>query len=111
MWQGIGPPLELERLGIGVKAALRGVGENLQDHLQIRTVFKCSAQTLNDQVALPCPALPCPALPCPALPCPARLHPQPYVLAACECRRRHDITVVCYDMPTSHRIHSARRTC
>ena len=68
MWQGIGPPLELERLGIGVKAALRGVGENLQDHLQIRTVFKCSAQTLNDQVALPCPALPCPALPCSALP-------------------------------------------
>jgi hypothetical protein len=101
VWQGIGPPLELERLGIGVKAALRGVGENLQDHLQIRTVFKCSAQTLNDQVAPPCPALPCPA----------RLHPQPYALAACECRRRHDITVVCYDMPTSHRIHSARRTC
>ena len=45
---GIGRPEVLQRLGIEVRHRLDGVGENLQDHLQIRTVFKVkNAQTLN----------------------------------------------------------------
>jgi choline dehydrogenase len=38
---GIGRPELLSGLGIEIRHhALAGVGENLQDHLQIRTVFK-----------------------------------------------------------------------
>lgn len=45
---GIGRPDVLGPLGIPARHQLDGVGENLQDHLQIRTVFKVSdAQTLN----------------------------------------------------------------
>jgi choline dehydrogenase len=45
---GIGNPDLLSRHGIEVRHNLGGVGENLQDHLQIRTVFKVSnAKTLN----------------------------------------------------------------
>jgi choline dehydrogenase len=45
---GIGDPAVLSRYGIGVRHALPGVGKNLQDHLQIRTVFRVSgARTLN----------------------------------------------------------------
>ncbi|OEO29793.1 choline dehydrogenase [Devosia insulae DS-56] len=45
---GIGRPDVLGRLGIAVRHQLNGVGENLQDHLQIRTVFKVKhARTLN----------------------------------------------------------------
>ncbi|MEX2318996.1 MAG: GMC family oxidoreductase, partial [Bauldia sp.] len=45
---GIGRPDILARIGIGVVHALRGVGENLLDHLQIRTVFKVeNTATLN----------------------------------------------------------------
>jgi choline dehydrogenase len=45
---GIGRPDVLGPLGIAVQHRLDGVGENLQDHLQIRTVFKVrNAQTLN----------------------------------------------------------------
>jgi choline dehydrogenase len=45
---GIGRPEVLAPLGIPVHHALEGVGENLQDHLQIRTVFKVrNAATLN----------------------------------------------------------------
>ncbi len=44
----IGRPDLLADLGIPVHHALQGVGENLQDHLQIRTVFKIEgARTLN----------------------------------------------------------------
>ncbi|MEP3246222.1 MAG: GMC family oxidoreductase N-terminal domain-containing protein [Sneathiella sp.] len=47
---GIGRPDILSELGIPVTHALDGVGENLQDHLQIRTVFKLkNARTLNEQ--------------------------------------------------------------
>jgi choline dehydrogenase len=47
---GIGQPARLSALGIEVAHAAPGVGENLQDHLQIRTVFKISgASTLNDR--------------------------------------------------------------
>jgi len=46
---GIGPSALLKGEGISVVHDLPGVGENLQDHLQIRTVFKISgAQTLNE---------------------------------------------------------------
>ncbi len=49
---GIGPPAELARHGISVRHALQGVGENLQDHLQIRTIFKvANTRTLNQQAA------------------------------------------------------------
>jgi choline dehydrogenase len=45
---GIGRPDVLGHLGIAVQHQLDGVGENLQDHLQIRTVFKINnARTLN----------------------------------------------------------------
>ena len=41
---GIGRPDVLHDLGIDVVHASQGVGENLQDHLQIRTVYKVSAR-------------------------------------------------------------------
>ena len=45
---GIGQPERLAGLGIEVVRECPGVGENLQDHLQIRTVFKVrNARTLN----------------------------------------------------------------
>lgn len=48
---GIGQPTRLAELQIPVVHDLPGVGENLQDHLQIRTVFKVNgARTLNDMV-------------------------------------------------------------
>ncbi|UVK38534.1 GMC family oxidoreductase [Mesorhizobium sp. AR10] len=47
---GVGRPDLLSGLGVDVRHALPGVGENLQDHLQIRTVFKVSnAATLNQR--------------------------------------------------------------
>ena len=48
---GVGRPDVLHDLGIDVVHASQGVGENLQDHLQIRTVYKVSgATTLNTMV-------------------------------------------------------------
>jgi choline dehydrogenase len=48
---GIGPRPLLKRLGIPVNVELPGVGGNLQDHLQLRLIYKVSnARTLN-QVA------------------------------------------------------------
>ncbi|MCG7626801.1 GMC family oxidoreductase N-terminal domain-containing protein [Epibacterium sp. MM17-32] len=45
---GIGCPDVLANQGLSVAHALPGVGKNLQDHLQIRTVYKVeNAQTLN----------------------------------------------------------------
>jgi choline dehydrogenase len=45
---GIGPPPLLQSLGLAVAHDLPGVGENLQDHLQIRAVYKVhGARTLN----------------------------------------------------------------
>jgi len=45
---GIGEPAFLQSLGIDVAHALPGVGNNLQDHLQLRSVFKvCGIKTLN----------------------------------------------------------------
>jgi choline dehydrogenase len=46
---GVGPGALLQKHGIEVRHELPGVGENLQDHLQIRTAFKISgARTLNE---------------------------------------------------------------
>lgn len=45
---GIGPAARLHALGITPTVDAPGVGENLQDHLQLRMVFKVTgAQTLN----------------------------------------------------------------
>jgi choline dehydrogenase len=45
---GIGPGALLQRHGIGVEVDMPGVGENLQDHLQIRMAFRITgAKTLN----------------------------------------------------------------
>lgn len=49
---GIGQPEHLSQLGIPCHLPLAGVGENLQDHLQIRVSFKLTnAVTLNQKVA------------------------------------------------------------
>ncbi|MDO5103850.1 MAG: choline dehydrogenase [Lautropia sp.] len=48
---GIGPPELLQAHGIEVQHALPGVGENLQDHLQLRLVYECRQPiTTNDQL-------------------------------------------------------------
>ena len=45
---GLGPPALLQRHGIAPQHALPGVGENLQDHLQIRAVYTVQGvPTLN----------------------------------------------------------------
>ncbi|MFC5395442.1 GMC family oxidoreductase [Bosea vestrisii] len=49
---GVGPGGLLAQHGIPVRHELAGVGENLQDHLQIRTVFRITgARTLNERQA------------------------------------------------------------
>ncbi|MEO5696136.1 MAG: choline dehydrogenase [Burkholderiaceae bacterium] len=47
---GIGPAALLRKHGIDVVQDLPGVGENLQDHLQIRLTFECTQPTTNDQL-------------------------------------------------------------
>lgn len=48
---GIGPRALLDRFGIPVVHELPGVGENLQDHLQIRLGYECTKPiTTNDQL-------------------------------------------------------------
>lgn len=47
---GIGPGALLKDNAIAVRHALPGVGENLQDHLQIRMVFEVNVPTLNDEI-------------------------------------------------------------
>jgi choline dehydrogenase len=48
---GIGSPELLRSLGIEVQHALAGVGENLQDHLQARAIFRCTQPiTTNDSL-------------------------------------------------------------
>lgn len=47
---GIGPGKILGGLGIPVKKDLPGVGGNLQDHLQVRMVYRVNVPTLNDQI-------------------------------------------------------------
>ncbi len=50
---GIGDPALLEAAGVETRHALPGVGKNLQDHLQIRLVFKTNKRTLNDELNNP----------------------------------------------------------
>jgi len=50
---GVGPADLLERHGIETVHHLPGVGENLQDHLQLRSVYRCTRPTLNDEVNNP----------------------------------------------------------
>jgi choline dehydrogenase len=48
---GVGPASLLNRHGIDIVRDLPGVGENLQDHLQIRTIYKVSnTVTLNQRM-------------------------------------------------------------
>ncbi|WP_251864942.1 GMC family oxidoreductase N-terminal domain-containing protein [Achromobacter sp. Marseille-Q4962] len=45
---GVGEPARLRESGIALRHALPGVGENLQDHLQLRVILKVSGvRTLN----------------------------------------------------------------
>lgn len=47
---GIGPGALLQSLDIPVRHDLPGVGENLQDHLQIRMIYEVNVPTLNDEI-------------------------------------------------------------
>ncbi len=47
---GIGNGDVLQKAGVDVRHELPGVGENLQDHLQIRLVYEVNVQTLNDAI-------------------------------------------------------------
>ena len=49
MLSGVGAGGELAPHGIDVLNDLPGVGKNLQDHLQARPVFKCTASTINTE--------------------------------------------------------------
>ncbi|MDT4836227.1 alcohol dehydrogenase [compost metagenome] len=48
---GIGPRPLLESLGIGLVHELPGVGENLQDHLQLRMIYKVNGVPTLNQIA------------------------------------------------------------
>lgn len=51
MLSGIGPGEHLRAHGVGVTADLPGVGENLQDHYQVRMIYRCTRPiTLNDDL-------------------------------------------------------------
>lgn len=50
---GIGEPEHLKEVGVECLHPLPGVGKNLQDHLQVRLVFKTRCRTLNDEVRHP----------------------------------------------------------
>ncbi len=51
MLSGIGPPEHLSAHGIEVRHPLPGVGANLQDHLQLRLVFRVhDIETLNERM-------------------------------------------------------------
>ena len=51
---GVGPRALLSELGIAAVQELPGVGENLQDHLQVRVIFECTRPiTTNDDLKSP----------------------------------------------------------
>ena len=50
---GIGPGPLLSAFDIAVRHDLPGVGENLQDHLQVRSVYEVNVPTLNDEINNP----------------------------------------------------------
>ncbi len=47
---GLGRPEVLAASGLALRHALPGVGENLQDHLQIRLVYEVNAPSLNQEI-------------------------------------------------------------
>ena len=47
MLSGIGRGGDLQQYGINVIKDLKGVGQNLQDHLQARPIYKCTSSTIN----------------------------------------------------------------
>ena len=47
---GIGPKKLLDEVGVTLALDLPGVGQNLQDHLQTRLVYKTRQRTLNDEL-------------------------------------------------------------
>ena len=47
---GIGPAALLQSFGIPVLQHAPGVGENLQDHLQVRLIFESTQRTTNDDL-------------------------------------------------------------
>jgi len=51
MVSGIGPEEQLTPHNINMVKELPGVGQNLQDHLQARPVFKCAASTINTEIS------------------------------------------------------------
>ncbi|MEQ8506999.1 MAG: choline dehydrogenase [Rhodospirillales bacterium] len=54
MLSGIGPAQHLQDMGITAQLDLPGVGGNLQDHLQLRTIYRTHRPiTLNDQARNP----------------------------------------------------------
>jgi len=50
MVSGLGPAAHLKSHGIAIQKDLKGVGQNLQDHLQARPIFKCNVPTINTEV-------------------------------------------------------------
>ncbi|MEO9460689.1 MAG: FAD-dependent oxidoreductase [Lentilitoribacter sp.] len=50
MLSGVGAGEELSKVGIETKVDLKGVGKNLQDHLQARPVFKTDLSTINVEI-------------------------------------------------------------
>ncbi|MFK7867894.1 MAG: GMC family oxidoreductase [Roseobacter sp.] len=51
MLSGLGAGAALAEHDINVVQDLGGVGQNMQDHLQARLVYKCNEPTLNDEVS------------------------------------------------------------
>lgn len=51
MLSGVGDPDDLKPHGIEVQKALKGVGKNLQDHLQARPVYKTNLSTINTEAS------------------------------------------------------------
>ncbi|MEO0327460.1 MAG: choline dehydrogenase [Pseudomonadota bacterium] len=50
MLSGLGDANQLKAKGITVQKNLKGVGKNLQDHLQARPVFKVNVPTINTEI-------------------------------------------------------------
>jgi choline dehydrogenase len=48
MLSGVGPAAHLRTLGVAVHQDLPGVGENLQDHLDVCTLYKCTQPVTYD---------------------------------------------------------------